>query len=171
MDLLRHTGMSDCHSLLTPVDTSLKLSATNDEPLSDATDNRSIASSLRYLTLTSPTQCIKYVFICMLHSRLTRLSRSVFSGTSMVLWSLRFNSTHSPPRTRIAYSDADWAGCPDCRRSTLGYYIYYGDTLISRSSKRHTTLSRSFAESTWLLLIKLLTAAGSHSFFRNCTLL
>jgi len=45
-----------------------------------------------------------------------------------------------------AYSDADWAGCPDTRRSTSGFYVYLGDNLVSWSSKRQTTVSRSNAE-------------------------
>ena len=45
-----------------------------------------------------------------------------------------------------AYSDAYWAGCPDSRRSTSGHCAYLGDTLVSWSSKRQTTMSRSSAE-------------------------
>ncbi|GKD91482.1 ribonuclease H-like domain-containing protein [Tanacetum coccineum] len=46
----------------------------------------------------------------------------------------------------VAYSDADWTNCPITRRSTSGYCVFLGNNLLSWSSKRQTTLSRSSAE-------------------------
>ena len=55
-------------------------------------------------------------------------------------------SAHSPLTSLTAYSNADWAGCPDSRRSTFGYCIYLGDNLVYWFSKRQTTVSHSSVE-------------------------
>jgi hypothetical protein len=46
----------------------------------------------------------------------------------------------------VVYTDADWAGCPDTRKSTSSYVVFLDDNLVSWSSKRQNTVSRSSAE-------------------------
>lgn len=148
-DIISRAGMQSCNSVSTPVDTNSKLSATTGSPFHDPTMYRSLAGALQYLTFTRPDISYAVQQVCMhMHAPTTNhwnaLKRIIryIKGTSSL--GLSLGSASSP--SLVAYTDADWAGCPDTRRSTSGYCIYFGDNLISWSSKRQGTVSRSSAE-------------------------
>uniref|UniRef100_A0ACD5ZU54 Uncharacterized protein n=1 Tax=Avena sativa TaxID=4498 RepID=A0ACD5ZU54_AVESA len=148
-ELLERANMVDCKSATTPIDTSPKLSADAGSPVADASDYRSIVGALQYLTMTRPDICYAVQQACLhMHAPMDchlaivkRILRYVRGTAGYGLHLHRSSSLDL-----VAYSDADWAGCPDTRRSTSGYTVFLGNSLISWSSKRQPTVSRSSAE-------------------------
>jgi hypothetical protein len=42
----------------------------------------------------------------------------------------------------VVYTDADWAGCPDTRRSTSGYTVFLRDNLVWQAADCRLPLQR-----------------------------
>ncbi|GJS66086.1 ribonuclease H-like domain-containing protein [Tanacetum coccineum] len=118
VEILERAHMVTCNPCRTPVDTESKLGADGDPVC---------------LYMHDPREPH--------FSALKRIMRYV-QGTLDYGLQLFSSSTTD----LVAYSDADWAGCPTTRRSTSGYCVFLGNNLLSWSSKRQPTLSRSSAE-------------------------
>ncbi|XP_071740093.1 uncharacterized mitochondrial protein AtMg00810-like [Rutidosis leptorrhynchoides] len=148
-EILEKACMSTCKSVHTPVDTKIKQGAFAGAPYSDLTYFRSLAGALQYLTFTihDISYAVQQIFLHM-HAphnahmdALKSIMRYIQGTIDHGLYLNRGNT-----KTLVSYTDADWVCCPDTRRSTSGYCVYFGDNLISWSSKRQPTLSRSSAE-------------------------
>jgi hypothetical protein len=51
--------------------------------------------------------------------------------------------------TLQAYSDSDWARCPDDRKFITGYLVFLGPNMISWSSRKQPTVARSSTEAVY----------------------
>ncbi|KAL1219347.1 putative mitochondrial protein [Cardamine amara subsp. amara] len=117
---------------------------------SDPTYFRSLAGKLQYLTLTRPDIQFAVNFVCQkMHAPtvtdfdlLKRILRYIRGTVTM---GIKLNN-NTDCKLR-AYSDSDWAGCHSTRRSTGGYCTFLGNNLISWSSRKHDTVSKSSTRS------------------------
>nr|GEW87083.1 ribonuclease H-like domain-containing protein [Tanacetum cinerariifolium] len=108
-----------------------------------------LAGSLQYLTFTRLDLSYAVQQLCLymhepqeLHLNSMKCDLCYLRGTTDLGLQLFWSTTSQ----LIAYSDADWAGCLATRRSTYGYCVFLSDNLLTWSSKRQDTLSRSSAE-------------------------
>jgi hypothetical protein len=149
LEVLERAKMLNCHPISTPIDTRSKVSATDGVPFSDPSLYRSLAGALQYLTLTRPDLSYAVQQVCLFmhaprdsHYQLIKRILRYIKGTSH--YGLKIHRSSS--MELIAYSDADWAGCPDTRKSTSGFCVFIGNNLVSWSSRRQPTVSQSSAE-------------------------
>jgi hypothetical protein len=149
LDILKRAVMADCKSCTTPVNLQTKLAGDSGPPVEDASQFRSIAGALQYLMFTRPDIAYTVQQICLhMHDprepHLTAMKRilSYLHETPEFGLLLRRSSGSD----LVAYTDADWVGCPDTRRSTTGYAVFLKDNLVSWSAKRQTVVSCSSAE-------------------------
>lgn len=150
-DLLLRTSMEATKGVASPMLPTDKLSLDDGDPLSpeDTTKYRSVVGALQYLSFTRPDISFSVNKVCQFLSRPTTVH---WTAVKCILRYLRhtcdldLSFTKSGSLLLSAFSDADWAGNPDDRRSTGGYTIFYGGNLISWSSRKHPTVSRSSTE-------------------------
>jgi hypothetical protein len=135
---------------------------------------RSLAGALQYLTLIRPNLAYVVQQVCLFmhdprESHLAFLKCILRYVKGTLSYGLRIGT--GPVDSLTTYSDVDWAGCPDSRRSTSSYCVLLGDTLVSWSVGRRSARLQSLVpvqrENIMLLLMLLLSVVGYANFFRN----
>ena len=148
LDLLNETGMSGCKPATTPIEQNHRILSDSGDPI-DKYQYQRLVGRLIYLSHTRPD--IAYAV-----SVVSRYMHDPRSGhldaVNRILRYLKncpgkgiLFSNHGHLRIE-GYTDADWAGCLDDRRSTSGYCVFVGGNLVSWRSKKQSVVARSTAE-------------------------
>ncbi|KAM1319724.1 hypothetical protein ACFX2H_004687 [Malus domestica] len=158
-DLLTKTAMLDSKPCSTPCLPYNRLVLDDGTPYNNPALYRSVVGALQYLTFTRPDIAFAVHQVCQFMQRpmeshfsavkriLRYLKGTLNLGIHYVRGGLEVNSD-----TIRAFSDADWAGDPNDRRSTTGFVVFLGSNPISWSSKKQQTVSRSSTEAEYRAL-------------------
>ncbi|XP_071676767.1 uncharacterized protein [Lolium perenne] len=130
-NLLNRVNMKICKHVDTPLSVYEKLSVVDGELLSseDSTRYRSIVGALQYITLTRPDIAFSVNKVCQFLHAPTTVHWTAVKGILRYLrgtTALGLRLSKSLSTSVSAFSDADWAGCPDDRRSTDGFAVFFG---------------------------------------------
>ena len=154
--LLDRHGMGDSTPVTTPLDTSVKLSSiTKDEASADPKEFASIVGGLMFAACVTRPDIM--CAVGQLSQFLNNPSSKHLHAAKRVLRYLRGTSmlgiTYRPPPMRLqGYSDADWAGDMDTRRSTTGYVVMLNNGAVAWKSRRQPTVALSTMESEYMAL-------------------
>ncbi|KAK6137201.1 hypothetical protein DH2020_029055 [Rehmannia glutinosa] len=152
-DLLTKTKFEGCKPTSTPMAVNLKLALGDSAALADPSSYRSTMGALQYLTLTRPD----------ISFAVNKLSQFLHNPTinhwQAVKHLLRYlkGTSHLglefKPSQRLllaGYSDSDYVGNIDDRKSTSGSCQFLGDCLVSWFSKKQNCVSLSTAEAEYI---------------------
>ncbi|KAK9187228.1 hypothetical protein WN944_018620 [Citrus x changshan-huyou] len=168
-DLLAKAKMENCTPISTPMAVKEVISPTDREPV-NPTEYRTLVGSLQYLTFSRPdiTHAVNHVcqhFQNPTKADLRAIKRILRYLKGTLDFGLRYLSQSS--NNVYAFSDSDWAGCTETKRSMIGYCVYLGANCVSWSSKKQTDVARSSV----LLPSLLLSSHGSHFSFMTLVFL
>ncbi|KAM1744384.1 hypothetical protein ACFX11_011278 [Malus domestica] len=152
-EILKKFKMDDCKPISTPVECGVKLTKHDEGESVDPTFFKSLVGSLRYLTCTRPD--ILYVVGLVsrymenpttTHLKTAKRILRYLKGT--VNFGLFYSSSDN--YKLAGYSDSDWAGDSDDRKSTTGFVFFMGDTAFTWMSKKQPIVTLSTCEAEYV---------------------
>ncbi|KAG6466231.1 hypothetical protein ZIOFF_075949 [Zingiber officinale] len=138
-EILKKFKMDNSKSINTPVECGVKLSKYDEEEKVDLTFFKSLVGSLRYLTCTRPD--ILYVAGLVsrymedpttTHLKIAKRILRYIKGT--IDFGLLYSTSNHFKLE--GYSDSDWGGDIDDRKSTTGFVFFMGDTTFTWMPKK-----------------------------------
>ncbi|XP_022895331.1 uncharacterized protein LOC111409520 [Olea europaea var. sylvestris] len=134
LDVLEDFGFSGCKPVAFPMDSNLKLKLEDADQLSDPSSYRRLIGKLIYLTITRLDLAYS---VQVLNQFMSSPAQSHLNAAHRVLRYLKATPGQRlffPSNSNLhlkAYSDSDWAGCLDTKRSITSFAIFLGDPLLA----------------------------------------
>ncbi|KAH9745480.1 hypothetical protein KPL70_004087 [Citrus sinensis] len=152
-EILKKFKMNDCKPISTPVECGVKLSKHDEGEDIDPTFFKSLVGSLRYLTCTRPD----ILYAVGLVSRYMENSKTThFKAAKRILRYIKGTTnfgllySFSNDYKLVGYSDSDWGGDVDDRKSTTGFVFFMGDTAFTWMSKKQPIVTLSTCEAEYV---------------------
>ncbi|KAK6160335.1 hypothetical protein DH2020_003716 [Rehmannia glutinosa] len=152
-EILKKFKMDDCNPINTPVECGLKLCKDDEANKVDPTLFKSLVGCLRYLTCTRPD--ILYA-VGLVSRYMENPTTTHFKAAKRILRYLKgtinFGLLYSVSNDYklVGYSDSDWAGDTDDRKSTTGFTFFMGDTAFTWGSKKQPIVTLSTCEAEYV---------------------
>ncbi|XP_047270513.1 uncharacterized mitochondrial protein AtMg00810-like [Capsicum annuum] len=152
-DLLRKLYMLGCKIASTPMNVNEKLISDDGAGLADARCFRRIVDGLNYLSHTRPDIEFSISVVSRFMHNLKkhhfgvvkRILRYIAETTDFGIWYSKTSDFRL-----FDFTDSDYAGCLDNKKSTSGYVFSLGSGVISWSSKKQEIMALSSSEAEYI---------------------
>ena len=158
LEIISQLGIGSAKPSWTPLETNIKITTheldnligeSDEELLENKEQYQSLVGKMLYLTLTRPDIAFS---VQTLSQFLQQPKKSHWEAALRVMKYVKrepglgilLSSTRT--NTLTVFCDADWASCPNTRRSVSGFLVKHGNSLISWKSKKQSVVSRSSAK-------------------------
>ncbi|RVW24085.1 Retrovirus-related Pol polyprotein from transposon RE1 [Vitis vinifera] len=150
LDLLQETGMSGCQPVDTPIEEGLKLCVEPNQVSTDKGRYQRLVERLMYLAHTRPDLAYALSVVSQyMHNpgeqhmnAVMRILRYLKNAPKKGILFTK-NVDH---QSIEVYTDADWVGAMDDRRSTSDYFTFVDGNLVTWKSKKQNVVTHSSAE-------------------------
>ena len=164
--ILKRFGMEEAKTIRTPVDTSTKLVKGEDDVYADQSLYQSAVGCLLYLSVATRPD-IAYA-VSNVAKFCANPTRQHWTAVKRIFRYLRGTQKYGLLYKRnssecVGFSDADWGGDQDDRKSTSGYIFQVGGTAVSWRSKKQACVALSTAEAEYIAL----SSAAQESLWLN----
>jgi len=153
--ILEGAGMRNCNSCGTPMECRLKLSKLKSGDPINPTEYRSIIGSLRYIVNTRPDLAFA---VGVVSRYMEAPGKEHWAAVKHILRYLKGTMGYGCKYERgaelkpflVGYSDSDYAGDPEDRKSTTGIGYFLGSSLVTWASQKQRIVALSSCEAEYV---------------------